>query len=213
MEPFSRVHFFQIQITLYSKLPILLYCDLTMDMGMSEYELVRLENIRKNEEFLKALGLFNGSNGRTINKNGEGITTTTTARRIVRDKEKRKHRQVKIDRSDDDNDAAPVVVRLTRSKRKVTDTTLEGTVMDTSTDKENNNIDTVHMRGRHKAKHDDNDDADADIDDGDDDGEVMTRFSHADLESYLSTINSEHVDQLSDEVMMIYNTSAAIPFY
>lgn len=175
---------------------------------MSEYELVRLENIRKNEEFLKALGLFNSSDRRrNINKSEEGITTTTAARQIVRDKVKRKHRQERIERSrdDDDDDVPPPVVRLTRSKRNVTDSALKGAVQqwtDTSTEKENDNIDTVHMRGRRKAKHGD---TNADIDDDgiDDDEEVMTRFSHADLESYLLTVNSEHVDQLSDEVMVI----------
>lgn len=179
---------------------------------MSQYELVRLENIRKNEEFLKALGLLNGSDGRNKN-DGKDMTTTTVVRQIVRDKEKRKHRQVKIERSRDDVD--PPVVRLTRSKRKVTDTALEGTGhrwTDTSSDKENDDIDTLNMRGRHKAKHGDNYD-NIDYGNNDDDGEVLTRFSHADLESYLLTVNSEHVDQLSDEVMLILDTSTAIPFH
>ena len=178
---------------------------------MSQYELVRLENIRKNEEFLKALGLLNGSDGRNKNDGKDMTTTTTVARQIVRDKEKRKHRQVKIEHSRDDVD--PPVVRLTRSKRKVTDTALEGTGnlwTDTSTDKENDDIDTLNMRGRHKAKHGDNGD-NIDYGNNDGDGEVLTRFSHADLESYMLTVNSEHVDQLSDEVML--DTSAAISFH
>jgi hypothetical protein len=184
-----------------------------MDVGMSQYELVRLENIRKNEEFLKTLGLLNGSDGRNKNNGKDMTTTATIARQIVRDKEKRKHRQVKIERSRDDVD--PPVVRLTRSKRKVTDIALEGTGnlwTDTSTDKENDDIDTLNMRGRHKAKHGDNDD-NIDYGNNDDDGKVLTRFSHADLESYLLTVNSEHVDQLSDEVILILDISAAISFH
>ena len=126
---------------------------------MSQYELVRLENIRKNEEFLKTLGLLNGSDGRNKN-DGKDMTTTTVARQIMRDKEKRKHRQVKKERSRDDVD--PPVLRLTRSKRKVTDAALEGIGnlwIDRSTDKENDDIDTLNMKSRHKAKHGDNDDS------------------------------------------------------
>jgi len=169
-----------------------------MDVGMSQYELVRLENIRKNEEFLKALGLY--SDGGTMN--GMTAAAVGTGRRIVKDKEKRKQQKVKIEGCR--ADAAPE--RLTRSKRKIVDGVQEGAI-DTSTDKESD-IDAI-QRGHRKTNQGNNieDGMIIDMGDDDDDSETLTRFSHTDLENYLKTIKSEHVNRLSDEVMLISNAA------
>ena len=163
--------------------------------GLSEYELARLENIKKNEEFLKSIGLFKDP---TIAKPAADI--------LPKSKNKLKRRQ--WNDGDEDYVQEPDNLPLRRSGRNVNIIKTEGeNKLVSLSDVEGTKAGEIKYK---KLRRDPRQDADAffkqlenttdNNDDEEDDISKRVVLKPNEIREYIDSIHPEHNDKISDAV-------------
>lgn len=157
---------------------------LTMSSNLSEYELARLENIKKNEEFLKSLGLY---------KDPAEVAKQEAAEERRKKTKKEKKRIPKHNA-----DIVPVVRRSSRNSNS------ESAIKDESL-VSLSDIEDGENTTRVNRKYAPMEDAEmffkikAEYGDEDEDAETV-RITPDELRTYILSANEKHSDMISDAV-------------
>lgn len=163
---------------------------------LSEYELLRLENIKKNDEFLKSIGLYKDINN--INKTSNNLDDSTIRNR---NKQKKKKKAIDDDRKSI-NDSDNVIDSINNSNTLRRSTRGKDNIISSKNDI--HHIDDIIT----KRKRNDSNIAkeslslDNDDDDNDDDTSRINKIKITcnELKDYIYKYNKEHLDLVSDKV-------------